>query len=39
MNLDNECDIKENTPSDYTILIKGLPQMEDPYKEVKEYFE
>lgn len=38
MDIDNECDIRENTPSDYSILIKGLPIMNDPKKELTDYF-
>jgi len=25
LGIDNECDIRENTPSDYSIIIKDLP--------------
>ena len=39
LNIDNRCDILENTPSDYTLIVSNIPKINNPAKELKEYFE
>ncbi|CAK77359.1 unnamed protein product (macronuclear) [Paramecium tetraurelia] len=36
--IDNDCDIKENTPSDYTLIVKDIPK-DCKQQQLKEFFE